>query len=117
MFGIRKFEKALRCLQEESRKSDIKIQHIQILIKLTLAQPDFVSYQDIQKHLDMTKASVSRNMKLLGKLMKKEQGQWVDKGLGLVKVQMNPYNTRELIATLSDRGKTVMKKVNDVLNH
>jgi len=116
MQGIRRFKRGLGVLQKEA-KGDIKIQHMFILIELALSSPDPMTYAEIQKRCKMTKASVSRNMKLLGELqVKGKSGQWENQGLNLVTVRMNPYNTRELIAELSLKGVAVMVKVNDTID-
>jgi len=112
MQGIRNFKKGLKVLQKEA-KGDIKIQHMNMLIELALSSPEPLTYAEMQDRCDMTKASMSRNMKLLGEMMIKDKsGQWEDQGLGLVSVRMNPFNTRELIAELSEKGVQLMKQLN-----
>lgn len=112
MQGIRRVYKALGILQSEV-KEDIKIQHILILIKLVFSSPDPVSYTDLGKFLNTTRASVSRNVRILGSWMKKCPAtyQWVDVGLGLINVYPDLYNTRQYIAKLTKQGQELMKKI------
>jgi len=98
-------------LQREIR-GDVKVQHLNILLKLALNSPDPVTYIELEKWCDTTKASVSRNLKLLGTLMD-QSGK--DQGLGLVDIRINPFSTREYIVELTPKGVDIIKKLNKVM--
>ena len=116
MQGIRTFGKGVKILRDEI-KEDVKVQHIQMLIKLALSSPEPVTYTDLCAAIGTTKASISRNMKVLGSMMIQDKsGNWKDEGLGLVNVRPNPFNTREYVAELTTRGVEIMKKLDKAVS-
>jgi DNA-binding MarR family transcriptional regulator len=96
-------------------KKDLSVYQMAFLCHLSAAAPDPVSYQDMARKVGVSIAAVSRNAKLLGQDMKKVEGKWADKGLGLVEAGPNPYNSREFVITLSAKGKKLMEKVDKML--
>lgn len=116
MQGIRNFGRGIKLLQREV-KSDLKIQHMNILCKLALEHPDPVGYGELNKYTGMSRASTSRNMKLLGEWQQEnKKGGWTNHGLGLVEVKINPFDTRELMGNLTDKGFELMKKLDKAVN-
>lgn len=88
-----------------------------MLITLALRSPEPVTYTELCEVCGTTKASISRNMKVLGSMMVKGAGgSWHDDGLGLVNVRPNPFNTREYVAELTTRGVDIMKKLDKAVS-
>jgi DNA-binding MarR family transcriptional regulator len=89
-----------------------------ILVYLMLSSPEPVSYADLGKFIGTSKASISRNVRLLGTWMQKDakSHQWTDVGLGLITVYPDPYNTRQYIAKLTDQGIALMKKIDKAVS-
>jgi len=77
-----------------------------------------VAQGEISKILSMPQGTVSRNVKKLSSyLVKNSKGDFVEGGYGLVRVTYdNPYDSRVAMVRLSDKGRRVMGKIQEVLN-
>ena len=58
MDGIRKIAQAVKVIQSEA-KDNIRIQHINILIKLSLQYPEYCTYNELALYCKTTRQSIS----------------------------------------------------------
>jgi DNA-binding MarR family transcriptional regulator len=76
------------------------------------AEKQDITYRDLARTLETTITTVSRVCRRLGQdYHEPKPGQWVDKGMGLIKAGPNPKNTREFSATLTKKGRMLMDRV------
>jgi DNA-binding MarR family transcriptional regulator len=93
---------ALEAFKEFTGDGDVQIQTIQTFLKIVLAGGATASFDDISKSTGVSIAAVSRNVKKLAK------GPRETPGYGLVVVELDPYDSRRRIITLSSRGKDLV---------
>ena len=108
-----------RHLHELIRKSihpDVAMPQLSILY--LVYEQGTVAQGEISKILSMPQGTVSRNVKKLSSyLVKNSKGDFVEGGYGLVRVTYdNPYDSRVAMVRLSDKGRRVMGKIQEVLN-
>lgn len=65
--------------------------------------------------MQLSRAAISRNMKLLGQRMEKVGEKWNDTGYGLIDVVPYPYDTRGYAAMLSTKGKQLIKQLEQIV--
>jgi DNA-binding MarR family transcriptional regulator len=78
---------------------DVQIQTVQTFLKIVLAGGATANFDDIAKATGVSQAAVPRNIK------KMAEGPRQTEGYGLIHVELDPYDSRRRIITLSPRGK------------
>lgn len=112
MSAIDGFGKAIEIFVNEV-KSDIKIQHIRMIVSLMKAHPEPVSYADLAEAAGITPSSISRNVRALGDKMIQDpkSKKWKKVGLGLCKPYPDPYNPHQYVVELSKEGIRLKHKL------
>ncbi len=90
---------ALEAFKDFTGDGDVQIQTVQTFLKIVLAGGATANFDDIAKATGVSQAAVSRNIK------KMAEGPRQTEGYGLIHVELDPYDSRRRIITLSPRGK------------
>lgn len=116
MDAIGKFERALQVFRTEV-KSDVKVQHLHMLVALMLHEPEPLSYQELVHITGASLSAVSRATKTLGieMVQTKKDGPWIDKGLSLVEAKPDPFNSRQYVVSLTKKGTRLRTQLQTVL--
>jgi len=93
---------ALLAFKEFTGDGDVQLQTIQTFLKIVLAGGATANYDDIAKAAGVSQAAISRNIK------KMAVGTRSTPGYGLIIVDLDPFDSRRRIITLSPRGKDLV---------
>lgn len=96
---------ALEAFKEFTEDGDVQVQTIQTFLKIALAGGATANFRDISRATGVTQAAVSRNIKKMAK------GPRETAGYGLIIVELDPYDSRRRIITLSPRGKELVAQM------
>lgn len=96
---------ALEAFREFTGDGDVQVQAIQVFLKIVLAGGATANFEDIAKATGISQASVSRNIKKMAK------GPRETPGYGLIIVELDPYDSRRRVITLSERGKQLVSSM------
>lgn len=92
---------ALEAFREFTGDGDVQVQTIQIFLKIVLAGTATASFDDLSRATGVSQAAVSRNIK------KMATGPRMTEGYGLITVELDPYDARRRIISLSPRGRAM----------
>jgi DNA-binding MarR family transcriptional regulator len=95
---LRILSEALEAFKDFTGDADVQIQTIQIFLRVVLAGGATANFEDLAKASGVSQASVSRNLKKMAK------GPRETPGYGLIVVELDPYDSRRRIISLSERG-------------
>lgn len=93
---------ALETFREFTGDGDVQVQTIQTFLKIVLAGGATANYDDIAKATGVSQAAVSRNIKKMAK------GSRETPGYGLIYVNIDDFDSRRRVITLSTRGKELV---------
>ncbi len=93
---------ALEAFKEFTGDGDVQIQTIQTFLRIVFAGGATANFEDIARVTGVSPAAVSRNIKKMAK------GPRETPGYGLIIVELDPYDSRRRIVTLSPRGKDLV---------
>ncbi len=99
---LSKLSTALEAFREFTGDGDVQVQTIQIFLKIVLAGDATANFDDISRVTGVSQAAVSRNIKKMAK------GPRQSAGYGLLIVELDPYDSRRRVITLSPRGKELV---------
>jgi DNA-binding MarR family transcriptional regulator len=89
---------------------EMPIQQIRLLFFLSVEQE--CDSKTINESLHMSSASISRSIRALSIWMERDsQGVAVQKGLDLVITRQDPFERRQLLYSLTPKGKDLMDKI------
>lgn len=90
---------ALEAFREFTGDGDVQVQTIQTFLKIVLAGGATANFDDLSKATGVSQAAISRNIKKMAK------GPRETPGYGLIIVELDPYDSRRRVITLSPRGQ------------
>lgn len=93
---------ALEAFREFTGDGDVQVQTIQTFLKVVMAGGATANFDDIAKATGVSQAAISRNIKKMAK------GPRETPGYGLIIVELDPYDSRRRIISLSPRGKDLV---------
>ena len=93
---------ALEAFREFTGDGDVQVQTIQIFLKIVLPRGATANFEDISRTTGVSQAAVSRNIKKMAK------GPRQSAGYGLIIVELDPYDSRRRMISLSQRGKELV---------
>ena len=93
---------ALEAFREFTGEGDVQVQTIQTFLKIVFAGGATANYEDIARSVGVSQAAVSRIIKKMAK------GPRESEGYGLIIVELDPFDSRRRIITLSQRGKDLV---------
>lgn len=89
---------ALEAFREFTGDGDVQVQLIQTFLKIVFAGGATANFAELEKSIGVSQAAISRNIKKLAK------GPRETPGYGLIIVELDPYDSRRRVITLSPRG-------------
>lgn len=101
----------IQTLQEFREKVDPEMPLQQLLTLLVAARDPGVTMQDVMKELDVSSASVSRNVAKLGRVDRHHEP-----GFDLVTAYEDPMERRRKVVDLTSHGKQLIRRVAEVFN-
>jgi len=101
----------IEALQEFREKVDPEMPVQQLLTFLVAARTPGVTMQDAMKELDVSSASISRNVAKLGRVDRHHEP-----GYDLVAAYEDPMERRRKVVELTSHGKQLAKRVADIFN-
>lgn len=114
MGPLARFEEAVRFVQGELG-GDVQAHQMRILLMVARAGDDGVKHNDIEKALGVSHASISRNMQILGRRGVTVKGKKQFIGHELVESRPDYFEPRKLSATLTPKGKKLIKRLTEIL--
>jgi len=101
----------IQTLQEFRDKIDPEMPVQQLLTFLVAARTPGVTMQDVMKELDVSSASVSRNVAKLGRVDRHHEP-----GYDLVTAYEDPMERRRKVVEPTSHGKQLIKRVAEIFN-
>lgn len=110
---IRRFEEFIRTVKQAS---DMPISHVAYL-SACYRNPSGITYQDLEAETGMPFSTIARTAKVLGTYLDKDKkGNTITKGLGFVKKEINPENTKQYLVVITEGGKRFVEKLINALD-
>lgn len=116
MRDLQRLEAVIRTVREVD--GSLPIQHLHFLLIVAREHENGgVGYDELERLLATTNATVSRITRYLGTYMvRQKSGAMKDKGKGWVETRPDPTRPKFFLVTLSKAGQKFCKKLSSILN-